>query len=56
MMKTGALLLLSAILAIGAFLAGPSPASAQPINPTLQDLSLPGSPFAVTPTRDGKYA
>ena len=55
MMNTRALLLLTAILTIGVFLAGPSPASAQPMIRPCRDLSLPGSPFAVTPTRDGKY-
>ena len=45
-----------AILAAGALLSAPALASAQAINPTLQDLSLPGSPFAVATTPDGKYA
>jgi DNA-binding beta-propeller fold protein YncE len=42
-------------LAVGALLSAPALASAQPINPTLQKLSLPGSPFAVAPTPDGHY-
>jgi DNA-binding beta-propeller fold protein YncE len=46
---------LIAVFAVTALLIGPSLASAQAINPTLQDLSLPGSPFAVTPTPDGRY-
>ena len=47
---------LVAAFAVAALLSGPSLASAQAITPTLQDLSLPGSPFAVTSTPDGKYA
>jgi DNA-binding beta-propeller fold protein YncE len=46
----------TAVLAAGALFAGAAAASAQPINPTLQNISLPGSPFAVTPTPDGEYA
>jgi DNA-binding beta-propeller fold protein YncE len=42
-------------LAAAALLAVAPMASAQPINPILQQLSLPGSPFAVTPTPDGRY-
>ena len=47
---------LIAVFAVSALLSAPSLASAQPINPTLQNLALPGSPFAVTPTPDGRYA
>ena len=54
-MKIRAVALVAAF-AVAALLSGPSLASAQAINPTLQDLSLPGSPFAVTSTPDGKYA
>jgi DNA-binding beta-propeller fold protein YncE len=54
-MKTRGLALI-AMLAVGALLSGAPLASAQAINPTLQDLPLPGSPFAVTPTPDGAYA
>jgi DNA-binding beta-propeller fold protein YncE len=43
------------ILAVSLVLSAPALASAQPITPTLQDLPLPGSPFAVTPTPDGQY-
>lgn len=46
---------LVAVFAVTAVLSGPSLASAQAINPTVQDLSLPGSPFAVTSTPDGSY-
>jgi DNA-binding beta-propeller fold protein YncE len=46
---------LIAVFAVIAMSSGPSLASAQAINPTLQDVSLPGSPFAVTPTPDGRY-
>jgi DNA-binding beta-propeller fold protein YncE len=46
---------LVAVFAVSALLSGPSLASAQAINPTLQDVSLPGSPFAVVSTPDGKY-
>src|ERR1700733_12239878 len=46
---------LIAVFAVTAVLSGPSLASAQAINPTVQDLSLPGSPFAVTSTPDGSY-
>src|ERR1700733_3398132 len=45
-----------AAFAVTALLSGPSLASAEPINPTVQNLSLPGSPFAVTSTPDGRYA
>jgi DNA-binding beta-propeller fold protein YncE len=44
------------VLAAGALLSGVLPASAQSITPTEQDISLPGSPFAVTTTPDGQYA
>jgi DNA-binding beta-propeller fold protein YncE len=44
------------IVTVGALLSGLPPASAQAINPTQQDLSLPGSPFAVTTTPNGEYA
>ena len=44
------------VFAVSALLISPTLASAQPINPTLQNLALPGSPFAVTPTPDGRYA
>ena len=54
-MKTRGLALI-AMLAVGALVSGATLASAQAINPTLQDLPLPGSPFAVTPTPDGAYA
>jgi DNA-binding beta-propeller fold protein YncE len=47
---------LAVIFAAVALFTGASLASAQPINPTVQDVSLPGSPFAVTPTPDGRYA
>ena len=53
--NTRALLLLTAILTIGVLFAGPSLASAQPIDPTVQNLSLPGSPFAVATSHDGRY-
>jgi Lactonase, 7-bladed beta-propeller len=43
------------VLAVSALLSAPPLASAQAISPTLQQLSLPGSPFAVTPTPDGRY-
>jgi YVTN family beta-propeller protein len=46
-----------AAVVVAAILVTAAPgASAQAINPTLQDISLPGSPFAVTPTPDGRYA
>jgi DNA-binding beta-propeller fold protein YncE len=32
------------------------PTGPQAITPTVQDVPLPGSPFAVTPTPDGRYA
>jgi DNA-binding beta-propeller fold protein YncE len=54
-MKTRGVVLIT-ILAASALLSGAPLASAQAINPTLEDVSLPGSPFAVTPTPDGKYA
>lgn len=43
-------------LAIAALCSAPAFASAQPITPTLQTLALPGSPFAVVSTPDGRYA
>jgi DNA-binding beta-propeller fold protein YncE len=42
-------------LALGALLGNAAGASAQAIDPTVQDLSLPGSPFAVASTPDGHY-
>ena len=44
------------VLAVSALLSAAPYASAQAISPTLQQLSLPGSPFAVTSTPDGRYA
>lgn len=49
-------LALAAAIATAALITAAPGASAQAINPTLQDISLPGSPFAVTPTSDGRYA
>ncbi len=43
------------VLAASTLLSAPPLASAQAITPTLQQLSLPGSPFAVTSTADGRY-
>jgi DNA-binding beta-propeller fold protein YncE len=43
------------IFAVSALMSAPALASAQSIDPTLQELSLPGSPFAVAPTPDGQY-
>jgi DNA-binding beta-propeller fold protein YncE len=43
------------VLAASAVLSGLLPASAQVITPTQQDISLPGSPFAVTTTANGQY-
>lgn len=47
---------LAAMTAAGALLTGVAPASGQTISPAQQDISLPGSPFAVTTTPDGEYA
>lgn len=44
------------VVAASALLSGLLPASAQAIDPTQQDISLPGSPFAVTTTHNGEYA
>jgi DNA-binding beta-propeller fold protein YncE len=44
------------VLAVAtAALSGAPAALAQAISPTVQDVSLPGSPFAVTSTPDGRY-
>lgn len=47
---------LAAMTAAGALLTGLASASGQTISPAQQDISLPGSPFAVTTTPDGEYA
>ena len=44
------------LVAVIALLSAAPFATAQAISPTLQQLSLPGSPFAVTSTPDGRYA
>ncbi len=49
-------LLLIPTLVVSALLSVASSASAQSISPSLQSVSLPGSPFAVTPTPNGQYA
>lgn len=43
------------VLAVTALVSVPALASAQTISPNVQELALPGSPFAVTPTLDGRY-
>ena len=47
---------LGAVVVAAALVTAAPQASAQAINPTMQNISLPGSPFAVTPTPDGRYA
>ena len=53
-MKIRGLLLISALV-LSALPSVSSTASAQSISPSLQSVSLPGSPFAVTPTPNGQY-
>jgi DNA-binding beta-propeller fold protein YncE len=53
-MKIRGLLLFCALL-VSAPLSVASVASAQPLTPSLQSISLPGSPFAVAPAPDGQY-
>src|SRR5271170_2972251 len=49
------LMAFSAIIFCAAILSTSDPSPAQTINPAQQKISVPGSPFAVITTRDGRY-